>query len=434
MPSFENMYVVENVLENVRIPRFVTLRQHFNSVELDDISGAVRRSMEERNLYSSIKAGSTVAVAVGSRQINRLADIVKEVVTIVKECGAKPYIFPAMGSHGGATAEGQAEILASFGINEQSMGAPVNADMEVSYVGTSEGGDPVYAASHLLNADAIIIVNRVKPHPAFSGPIESGITKMSVIGFGKQKGADYCHQKGLGGFSERLKIMSRVVLEKLPVVFGVAILENPYDKVAEIHCIPAKKIEEEEPALLERAKSYMPRIIPENYDVLVVDEIGKNISGTGADPNIMCRFTSPFKTSDRPEPTRIVMLDLTEETHGAAAGMGQADFITRRLFDKVDYGKIYINSITSTLLRNSFTPLIMPSDELALKAAIKTSNRTDLENIKIVRIKNTLELETIIVSEALIPFAEAEPSLEIISEPFEMAFDKDGYIEGVKYV
>lgn len=429
MPSFKNMDVVEACLKEIALPKFIKVRQHFDSTEVDDISAAVRTSMAQRDLYSSIKPGSKVTIAVGSRQIANLAAIVKEVVSIVKECGAQPFIMPAMGSHGGATAEGQAEILNTFGISEETMGAPILSSMEVSYIGVSQNGDPVYVASHLLNTDAVIIINRVKPHPAFTGPIESGITKMSVIGLGKQKGADYCHQKGLDGFSERLRVMSRVVFNKLPIIFGVAILENPYDKTAEIHCIPADLVEKEEPALQIRAQKYMPRIIPEALDVLIVDEIGKNISGTGADPNVMCRFTSPYKSSPRTPPKRIVMLNLTEETHGAAAGIGQADFITRRLYEQIDYGKIYINSLTSTLLQNSFTPLIMPSDELAIKAAIKTANRTDLENIKIVRIKNTLELENILISEALLSFAEKEPSLEIMSDSFYLNFDEGGYIK-----
>lgn len=387
MPNFDHMHAIDSVIGGVTIPRFLRVRQHFSSREVTDVGAEIRHSMEERQLYGTIKPGSRVVIAVGSRQIANLAVMVKGLVDIVKERQAHPFIMPAMGSHGGATAEGQAEILDTFGINEAAMGVPILSAMEVSHIGDSENGDPVWVASHLLQADAVIIVNRVKPHPAFSGPIESGITKMSVIGLGKQKGAEYCHQKGLDGFSSRLQVMSRVVFRKLPIIFGVAILENPYDRTAEIHCIPADQVAAEEPKLLERARQYMPQILLDGLDVLIVDEIGKNISGTGADPNVMCRFTSPYKTSDRTPPTRIVMRDLTPETHGAAAGMGQADFITRRLYEQIDYGKIYVNSLTSTLLQNSFTPLIMPNDEAAIKAAIKTCCRTDLENVRIVRIK-----------------------------------------------
>lgn len=426
MPSFENMRMVETMLREVPIPRFMRVRQRFAGNEISDVGAAVRASMQERQLYTSIYPGARVAIAVGSRQIANLSKIVLEVVEIVRQCGGEPYIMPAMGSHGGATAEGQAEILATFGIDEQSMGVPIEASMEVSYIGSSEDGDPVYVAAHLLQTDAVILINRVKPHPAFSGAIESGITKMSVIGLGKQRGADYCHQKGLDGFSDRLQKMSKVVFQRLPILFGVAIIENPYDRTADIRCIPANQVAVEEPGLLELARAYMPRIIPEALDVLIVDKIGKNISGTGADPNVMCRFTSPYKTSSRPAPKRIVMCDLTEETHGAAAGMGQADFITRKLYDQVDYGKIYINSLTSTLLQNSFTPLVMPNDRLAIQAAIKTCGRVDVQNIRMVRIQDTLMLETILASESLLPEIEQSSELECISDPFSIAFDESG--------
>lgn len=428
MPSFENMKVVEDVLRDIPIPRFALVKQHFDCTQVEDIPAAVRESMACRGLYDRIKPGANITIAVGSRQIANLAQIVREMVDIVRERGANPFIMPAMGSHGGATAEGQAEILESFGIDEKSMGCPILAAMAVSGIGVSENGDPVWAASHLLDADGIIIINRVKPHPAFTGAIESGIIKMSVIGLGKQKGADYCHQRGLGGFSERLQVMSRVIFSKLPVLFGLAILENAYDQTARIECIPAECVHSEEPALQTEARALMPRIIPEGPDVLIVDRIGKNISGTGADPNVMCRFTSPYKSSDRKAPKRIVMLDLTEQTHGAAAGMGQADFITQRLWSQIDYGKIYINSLTSTLLQNSFTPLIMPSDRYAIQAAIKTCNRTDLENVSIVRVKDTLNIGTIMISEALLPFAEASDELEVVSELFELEFDDEGYL------
>lgn len=428
MPSFENMNVVEDVLRPIPIPRFALVRQHFDCTQIKDIKAAVRESMQQRGLYSAIKPGANITIAVGSRQIANLDLIVRETVDIVRERGANPFIMPAMGSHGGATAAGQTEILEAFGISEESMGCPILADMEVSQIGVSENGDPVYVASHLLSADGIIIINRVKPHPAFSGPIESGIVKMSVIGLGKQKGADYCHQRGLGGFSQRLLVMSKTVFSKLPVLFGIAILENAYDQTAKIVCIPADRVFDEEPSLQAEAKSLMPRIIPEDMDVLIVDRIGKNISGTGADPNVMCRFTSPYKRSDRKPPSRIVMLDLTEQTHGAAAGMGQADFITHRLYSKVDYGKIYINSLTSTLLQNSFTPLIMPNDKMAIQAAIKTCGRVDVENARIVRIKDTLNIGTMMISQAMLPFAEACDDLEIISDPFELEFDENGYL------
>ena len=428
MPSFENMNAVTALLHDVPIPEFALVRQKFDDSRIDDVRSAFRHSISERSLAETIKPGNRIVVAVGSRQIANLEEIVNEAVSLIKERGATPVIMPAMGSHGGATAAGQREILASFGIDEQSMGCPMADSMDVAQIGVSENGDPVYVAKHLLDADGIVIINRVKPHPAFSGDIESGITKMSVIGLGKQKGAEYCHQRGLGGFSKRLQAMSRVIFAKLPILFGVAIVENAYDQTAEVVCIPADRVSVEEPELLQKARRLMPRLIPEGSDVLIVDRIGKNISGTGADPNVMCRFTSPYKSSDRKPPKRIVFLDMTEQSHGAAAGMGQADIITQRLYSQIDYEKIYINSITSTLLQNSFTPIVMPSDKLAIQAAIKTCGRVDTENAEIVRIKNTLEIGQIMISSALLPFAEKSSELEVISDPFALSFDDDGYL------
>ena len=204
MPNFDNMHAIDSVIGGVTIPRFLRVRQHFSSREVTDVGAEIRHSMEERQLYGTIKPGSRVVIAVGSRQIANLAVMVKELVDIVKERQAHPFIMPAMGSHGGATAEGQAEILDTFGVNEAAMGAPILSAMEVSHIGDSENGDPVWVASHLLQADAVIIVNRVKPHPAFSGPIESGITKMSVIGLGKQKGAEYCPPEGTGRLQQQI--------------------------------------------------------------------------------------------------------------------------------------------------------------------------------------------------------------------------------------
>ena len=428
MPTFKNMGAVEQILSNIQIPRFIRVRQIFQTVKVEDIGQKIREEIRDHQLAAAIQPDMKVVIGVGSRQINNLAEIVKEIVFFVKAQGGQPFIIPAMGSHGGATAEGQAEILNSFGINEDTMGAPILADMSVTYIGDSAEGDPVYVSDYLLSADAVILINRVKPHPAFTGEIESGITKMSVIGLGKQKGADYCHRRGLQGFSKRLQTMSKVVFEKIPVIFGVAILENPYDETAEIHCIPAQCVAEREPLLLVKAREYMPRLIPEGLDVLIVDEIGKNISGTGADPNVMGRFTSPYKKATKSPPARIIMRRMTEETHGAAAGIGQADFITKRLYEDIDYGKIYVNSLTSTLLQNSFTPLVMKNDSMAIKAAIKTCGCSNGEYARIVRIKNTLEIESILVSEAMASEIRDHKDLEILSDPFELRFDEGGEI------
>ena len=429
MITFEHMGLVDGVIRDTKIPKFVKVKQLFSVKREDDISGCIRSGMAERDLYERIKPGMRVAITVGSRQIANMSAIVKELGDICKERGATPYLFPSMGSHGGGTAEGQAAFLHHYGITEESMGAEINACMDVTDIGTISDGTHVFVASHLLDADAIIIMNRIKAHPGFSGPIESGLTKMAVIGFGKRVGAESMHRIGTQGMSGRLIEAAAVIFDKLKVAIGVGVIENAYDETAEIHCIPAECIPAEEPPLLLRAKSYMPKIIPNPLDVLIVDRIGKNISGMGADPCITCRFTSPHKSGDRPGPARMVFRDLTDETENAASGMGQADIITRRLFDKIDIGKTYVNQITSTFIENDIIPLIMPNDRDAIKVAIKTCHCEDPLAPRIVRIKNTLMIGELYASEALIPEIEANPELEIVGEPFEFEFDEEGYFK-----
>ena len=429
MITFEHMNLVQDVIRDTPIPRFVKVRQKFSVKRENDIPGCIRRGMEERRLFERILPGQRVAITVGSRQIANMSAIVKELVDICRERGAVPYLFPSMGSHGGGTAEGQAAFLRHYGITEETMGAEIDASMDVTQIGTIRDGTPVYVASHLLRADAIIIMNRIKAHPGFSGAIESGLTKMSVIGFGKRIGAESMHRIGAQGMSARLAEAAAIIFEKIPVCFGVGVIENAYDETAEIHCIPTECIPQEEPPLLIRAKAYMPRIILNPLDVLIVDKIGKNISGMGADPCITNRFTSPFKSGDWPGPSRMIFRDLTDETENAASGMGQADIITRRLFDKIDIGKSYVNQITSTFIENDVIPLVLPDDISAIKVAIKTCHCEDPQAPRIVRIKNTLQIGELYASEALIPEIEADSRLEILEGPFAFSFDENGYFQ-----
>ncbi|WP_207724736.1 lactate racemase domain-containing protein [Thermanaerosceptrum fracticalcis] len=428
MPVIKNMHIVEQAVDDVIIPRFVKVRQVFPAPVLTDIPGTLRNELAKHEIKERIKPGQKVAICVGSRGIANIATITRETVSYVKELGATPIIIPTMGSHGTATAEGQRAILAEFGITEEAMGAEIVSCMDVVEVGRIADGTPVFVDKHLPGMDAVIIVNRIKPHTSFSGPIESGIIKMSVIGLGKHKGAETCHQLSFKNFANRLLEMSRIVFKTVPIVFGVALIENPYDETAEIHCVPAEKVEEIEPVLLEKAKSYMPRILFNPLDVLIVDEIGKNISGSGADPNVTGKFTSEHKKADFTPPRRIVIRDLTPETEGSAVGMGQADFVTQRLYDKFDLAKTYINCITSTLTINGLLPMVMRNDYYAIKAAMKTCNLLNLNDARIVRIKNTLKIEEIYISENLLPEAKVNPNIEILTGPFELKFDEEGYI------
>ena len=426
MASFEHMEEVRRILQDIPIPRFFAARQCFADKKVEDIPSAMYEQLVQNDLLQRIRPNASIAITVGSRQIASMPEVVRTLVRICRDRGAKPYIIPAMGSHGGATAEGQREILIEYGITEESVGAPLYSDMETVQIGLTSENEPVWAAKHLLETDGIIVLNRIKAHPGISGAIESGVTKMAVIGLGKQKGAQACHQKGLLGMSERIQRAAQVIFEKLPVLFGVGLVENAYDRLAEIHCIPTEKIAEREPKILQRAKSYMPRILPSPLDVLVIDRIGKNISGMGADPTVFGRYITPGKQSPFPGPTRIVMLDLTEETRRAAGGIGQADFITRRLYDSIDYGKTYVNCLTSSFPPTAFTPVVMPSDRMAIQAAMKTCGCVDYSGCRIARIRNTLSVETILLSEALYRDALAIPQLQVLSEPEALRFNGDG--------
>lgn len=281
---------------------------------------------------------------------------------------------------------------------------------------------PVYTDKIAYEADKIIVINRIKPHTAFSGPIESGLMKMITIGLGKHKGADAAHAYGFKYMAEHVPEMARIVLSKLPVIFGVAVIENAYDRPARIAAVPAERLEDIEPGLLLEAKSLMPRLLFDPIDVLIVDEIGKDISGSGMDPNITGRFHTPYVKSTAPAISRIAVLGLTAKTRGNALGIGSADVITRKLFDEMDWEKGYMNAFTSTVLTPVKVPMVLPTEKLAIQAAIKTCNVPDFHQVRIVRIKNTLELKEIRISENLLPEALASKAIEVLTGPVTMHF------------
>ena len=307
------MGVLEEMLDPIPLPRTLRIRQRFDDDYIADVEAETLERLRASGQLARIRPGQKVAITVGSRGVDRIDQITRATVRAIKEAGGEPFIVPAMGSHGGATAQGQVEVLAHLGVTEASVGAPIRSSMEVVELGRLENGLPVYADRIAAQeADAIVVVNRVKPHTAFRGRVESGLLKMLAIGLGKQKGAEATHQLGFGHMAENILKMSRVMIAKLPILFGVATVENAYDRSCLIEVVPAGLMEEREPALLEEAKRRMPRIPFDRFDVLVVDYIGKNISGDGMDPNITGRFPTPFAKGG-PEVTKVVVLDLTEE-------------------------------------------------------------------------------------------------------------------------
>jgi Lactate racemase N-terminal domain len=415
------MGIINDLLKDVPIPKMIKIRQNFHAPEIADVPKAVHKSMQQANVLHRISPGDRVAIAVGSRGVADIAIITREVVNAVKQAGGKPFIVPAMGSHGGATAEGQKEVLIHLGVTEEFVGAPICSSMEVVEVGRLDNGLPVYTDKLAYEADKIIVINRVKPHTAFRGPVESGLMKMITIGLGKQKGAEAAHKYSFKYMSKHVIEMAKIVIRKAPVIFGVAVLENAYDRPAKIVTVPAEHIETVEPELLIKAKALMPRIMFSPIDVLVVDEIGKDISGDGMDPNITGRYATPYATGG-PEVTRIVVLSLSEKTQGNANGIGLADITTNKVREQIVWEKGYANALTSTVVSVVKLPMCLETEELAVKAAIKTCNAFDMNRVRMVRIKNTLALRDIWISESLLDEARQMKDIEILSEPFEMDF------------
>jgi len=414
---------ISSLLDRISLPEMARYRQHFNNSRIDDPCKELEHqlsSMKER-----IKPGMKVAITAGSRGINNIADFIKTIVEFVRDQGADPFVFPAMGSHAGANADWQKELLKGYGITEEYLDCPIMSSMEVVKIGEEpEEKLPVYVDQYAAAADAVIVMNRIKPHTGFTSDFGSGLAKMMSIGMGKQKGADSMHNAGFGVFARRIPAFAKVILGNVNIVFGVAIVENAYDETLMLKVIPAESILKEEPGLLRYAKDNMAKIMIPETDILVVQTIGKNFAGTGMDANITGTFSTPY-ASGGIKKKRTVVLDLSAESEGNAFGIGKADFTTRRLFEKIDFYAMYPNPLTSTVVEPCFIPMVLDSDELAIKAAIKTCNGIDKENPKIVYIRNTNEMSEIWLSKALWEEAASIQGLERVGiESFE--FDSEG--------
>lgn len=412
---------------DVPLPRMVHVRQKFDRPRLASVTATVVEQFKRPEVRAKVKPGMTIAVGCGSRGINNIAECTKQVIAELKALGAKPFIFPAMGSHGGATAEGQREVLEGYGITEATMGCPVHSQMDVVELGKLDSGMPVYMDKLAAAADGVVLICRVKPHTNFRAPIESGIVKMMTIGMGKIIGATTLHTDGMDAFGELLPNAARLIMAKKNFLIGVAMVENAADETAIIEAVPGEQVFDREPVLQAKAKSLMARLQFDEIDVLVVEKIGKNISGSGMDPNITgrnCRFT---EWDMKPLVKKIAILGLTPETHGNATGLGLADVITMRLYRDIDIAKTYANVITSTYLDGAGIPIIMNTDQEAIQLAVKTVVRVKPQDTKIVRVANTLEIMDIHVSEPLLPLVKANPSMfEIVGELEAFKFDAKG--------
>jgi len=417
--------IIKDLLEPVKIPKMVKIKQKFLRPIVTDAAEETRMKLSRPEIISTIKPGMTVALTGGSRGISNIAVIIKEVAEFLKAHGAQPFLIPAMGSHGGATAQGQIQVLESYGMTEETCGCPIRATMETVQIGSTEEGMPVYIDKYAYEADGIIPINRIKPHTAFRGKYESGIIKMLSIGMGKQKGADSLHEAGFKNFASRLPLFAKVIIDNINVMFGVATVENAFDETALIEVIETQRLWEEEPKLLKYAFENIPKILFDETDVLVVQEIGKNYSGSGMDPNVTGTWNTPYGSGGI-KSQKVAVLDLSEESHGNAIGAGSADIATMRLYNKINFATTYPNALTSTVIRPAKVPMIMPNDKLAIKAAIKTCNEIDKENPKVIMIRNTLSLEEIIVSEAFLEDIKSNRRIEILAGSNNIIFDENG--------
>ncbi|RED40612.1 lactate racemase domain-containing protein [Paenibacillus sp. VMFN-D1] len=419
------MGILQELLKDIPIPKMAKVNVRFNDEQIVDLGSDLGAKLRQPHIMEKVKPGMEIAIAVGSRGLDRIVELTAVTVKALKEAGAKPFIVPSMGSHGGATAEGQREVLAHLGVTEESAGCEIRSSMEVVQLGALPNGLPVYLDKYAAAADGIVVINRIKPHTAFRGPVESGIMKMISIGLGKQKGAEACHQLGFKYMAENVPAMAQMIMEKKPVLFGVATIENAFDKVAVVEVLTPEEITAKEPQLQLQAKELLPKLFFDQLEVLIIDEIGKNISGDGMDPNITGRYPTPYAHGG-PDVNKMVVLDLTPQTEGNANGVGTADFTTQRLVDKMDLEVTYANGLTSTVVAPTKIATTLPNDKEAIQAAVKTSNVLDFNQAKIVRIKNTLVLSQIEVSEALFEYVKQHPQMELASEPYDLPFDEHG--------
>ena len=427
--KIRNDGTVSRLLRDVPIPQMFHAAQRFPDahIEREDIEKAVFDEIARSGMAERIKPGMRIAITAGSRGIRNVDEITRSVVACVKHCGATPFIVPAMGSHGGATAEGQKDMLAGFGITEEKMGCEIRSSMETVLLGYSELGKPVYMDRNAYESDGVILSCRLKPHNAFRGPIESGPCKMMTVGLGKQKGAEQVHSDGMDIIAKNIPTMAKVTLGTGKILFAIPCLENAYDQTMMFEAIPAEKILEREPELLKIAFANMPSILVGAGDVLIVDNVGKNFSGTGVDPNITGTFSTPY-ASGGVSVQRTCFLNLTPQSHGNALGVGLASAITKRIFDEIDADVMYTNCITSTVIRSAMTPCVMSTDKEAVQFCIRTCNRIDVQNPRVIRIQNSLHIGQVMLSEAYYAdvLAGKYAGLTALDAPAAMTFDEQG--------
>lgn len=414
----------------IELPKMAMVEQLFNPQNVGDIRAEVIKELVRLQLQEKITQGDTVAITAGSRGIANIQFITRTVVDELKKLGARPFIFPSMGSHGGATPEGQLNIIEQYGLTESNMGCPIRSTMEVVYLGDAADAYPIHGDKYAMEADHIVVINRIKPHTKFKGPIESGLMKMMAIGMGKQKGAEYYHKAAVRlTFQKIIETVGLEVIRRCPILFGLGIVENGYDQTCMIKAMSPHEIPEAEKALLVMAKERMARLPFDQIDVLVIDQIGKDISGTGMDINVTGRnrdILGDFTISPRIK--RIFVRDLTKESEGNALGIGFADFTTTRVAKKMDLKKTYINCLTALSPEKGAIPIYFDTDRDALEACLMTIGDIPANKVRLVHIKNTLHLSKLSVSQAFEKEVNEHLNLKRADEWKEMTLDTNGNI------
>lgn len=396
-------------------PKLHRVQQIFDRTALPEVEETLKRELAKECIAAKIRPGMRVAVAVGSRGIKNLYLIVKTVVEDLKAKGATPFIVSAMGSHGNGTEEGQREVLESYGITEENLGIKVVTTVDVNYLGMTPSGKKVYFDRAAMEADAIIPINRVKLHTDFVGDLQSGLCKMLVIGLGNQIGCSSIHEEDPDEFAAIIEDAAGLILGTCKIAYGVAAIENAYDETFMVEAVPAEGLIEREKELVKIARTKMPILIPQKIDVLIVEEIGKNISGAGYDPNILGK-SSVLKQFCLPVPEikRMVLLGVTPQSHGNAIGVGLFDVTVKEVFEQLDYEAMYANAIACRCIEDCRVPLVAADEDEALRVAVKCIRNADKDRLRIVKIKNTLELEYIQVSDTVLDDIREDKRIRIV--------------------
>lgn len=395
------------------------ISRDFENNSLTDISGKLKEELLK--LKTSVRPGSRIAIAVGSRGISNLALIAKEVAGFIRDCRSFPFIIPAMGSHGGATAAGQADVLSGYGISEPAIGVPVISSMDVVELARGDCPVPVFIDKNAWESDGVILINRIKPHTDYHGRYESGLVKMSVIGLGKEKQASAVHSYGVYGLSELIPLIAKQVFAGNKIIGGIGLVENKHDHTMHIEALRADEFFDKETVLLKMARENMPSLPVKDIDILIIDRMGKDISGVGIDTNIIGRIKiNGQKEPENPKIKAIVVLDLTENSHGNAIGSGLADVITDRLFKKIDFPATYTNAVTSSFLERAKIPVIAANDREGYEIALRSCGYLVKGEERILRIRDTLHLDELYVSDSILDEIKNLPGIRVIKKNINM--------------